>query len=236
MTDQFQDECILENAFEQGIELVNYIANARLDCLKGLDDRRPIWQRYSEGQAVIHFHCAGKATRSRLKICISYRRQNFELMDFFIHAHQSTMLVEIGEFTEQLYPLASLVRLIPLERCDAFLVDAFEEGIPPTREALWRVLNRKLDLISDAARIQFRERASEVVKRIAHAGCAFADTDLNVHRNDIERLIADARVKIIGGEIVFRIENEIFEPRQVFATPIQKGIDFIKLFEHSMSS
>ena len=51
----------------------------------------------------------------------------------------------------------------PLERCDMWIGDAFEEGLPVTREQSWGIINRKLNLLADASRVLLGHATCDVI-------------------------------------------------------------------------
>lgn len=220
---------LLDKISEKRVELINYIANAGMDYIKRLYDRPPIWKRYGERQAAISLHVPGQGG-SRFDIaCV---RKRFDLIDLFVYEDQPRVFVEIGELAQVLHPVPTIVWLKPLEQNYAFLPDAFELGVAPLQEDLSAVFNRELNAVADRARVLLRDGAGHIVKSIPKAICAFANPNSYVGRDAVEGLGEGVDIRVIGDDTIVRMPNKIFQPRQVFATPIDHGVDFLKFQNH----
>jgi hypothetical protein len=80
---------------QKRLELINYSVNTAMDYTKRINDGTPVFKRYSEGQAAIHLHLAGRA-----RFCLTCWRKRFDIIDLFLYDNQPLVFVEVGETLE----------------------------------------------------------------------------------------------------------------------------------------
>jgi hypothetical protein len=129
-------------------------------------------------------------------------------------------------------PIPSIVRLIRLEECYAFVPDAFEVGVQPSHEILVRLFNRELNIATDRARILLGDGACYVVEDAPKTVRALANPDSYIDCDAVKGLHGGINLRIVGHDTTVRMPNECFQPRQVFATTTYHGVDFIKFLDH----
>lgn len=244
LTDRITSACDGRDVFsgalkERGLELVNCLASSEQEFLKRLYDGTPVFQRYREGEVRIHYHgmtstLGGDGNR----YCLRWQRRPNSVLDYLLNPDQSLVSVPIREVAEQAEPvwIGSVIRLKPLEKCDVFVADAFQVGIPVTRETLWAAFDRKLDLFADAARILLRYGTREIVERVAQATCKLANHDSDFSREDLARLGRKIVPAIVGSEIRVGVNDVFSEPVQVFACPTYEEFDFFELVQCAASA
>lgn len=224
------------NKIEKRLELVNYLANAASDFLKLWHDVAPVWERYREGKAALHVHVVGIGTENavRSRFCIRCCRKYRSLTELFVENDQARVFVKIGEVAEKCDPVPSLVRLIPLEECEMFFPESFEQNAAPVFEEIWRVFNRKLDSVGNFARVLIDHDAGDIVERASQAICELSDYNSDPGDSEVVRIFKGNHVQITiaGDGILVNMGNVALQPRQVFVTPLYQGFDLIEFIQH----
>jgi hypothetical protein len=187
-----------EPASQRRLELINCLANTEQHFLKRLYDRTPIFKRYRDGEAALHFHFDGTE-----RVCLRWRRKFFGPLEFLIYPDQATMPVCVGEFADQGEYLPSVVRLKPLEKREMFISDALKVSGTVGREILWAAFNRKLDAMELSLRILLRHDSRGVIERVSHATCALANDDSHLSGKDVARLWRDVVPVLLAERLGF---------------------------------
>jgi hypothetical protein len=143
--------------------------------------------------------------------------------------------VGVGEFAEKLEWLPSVVRLVPLEKCEMFIGYAPQVPGAVLNECLWRAFKRKLDAIRDSARILLSNSTSEIIERVAVAARELASHDSNFAREDVARLRKDIDATIVGEDIRIGMNDMFPEPVHVFVCPMEETLDFFELIQGAAS-
>jgi hypothetical protein len=190
-------------ASERHFELNDDFANTSLNLLKNLYDGTPVFHRYRDG----HRLCAHYKTPNT--ICVRWRRNLFNPMELFLYPDEFPMPVGVGEFTEKLKWLPSVVRLKPLEKREMFIGDSLEKPASVPREALFGTFKRKLDAFRDAARFLLSQSAGEVIERVAQAARELANYDADFGRENVARLLKDVEPVPVSKQIRIRMGNGI---------------------------
>lgn len=144
------------SALEFRLEQRKRISNLKLDLLQRLGYGRSVIERYSGGEHELHIHFRANEGM----VCAAYRPSDcgetgrVGLVEGMRDEHcvvssdprEFPMFVWIGNVPEYASPLASCVRLQPLNCCGMCGVDALEQParLSPIVETLFRVFNRKL--------------------------------------------------------------------------------------------
>ncbi len=150
---------------ELRLERSKRISNLKLDFLKRLHDRHTFAELYCDGMVELHVHFADKGMS-----CATYRKiqgGKFGIAGCVQHSNhialndrEFPMLVWVRDLAECFRPLASFVRLQPLDYCYMGGIDALEPAsLNPMRESLWRVFNGKLCSVLRDAGIERRRSA-----------------------------------------------------------------------------
>lgn len=139
------------NALELRFEEFKHRSDLRNELWQSGHHRRPVWERYVEGRLVVHAPRAGAALPTS-GFCLRFRAAH---IDSRVPSPSDEMerpvLVLVGDVPKNARPVASFVRLIPLDDSYVFILHAFETGLPPSREALWAILDRELGLFAGSA-------------------------------------------------------------------------------------
>lgn len=213
---------------DQRIELIKYVGNTQQDYLKRLYDRSSLIERYLVNELEVHLHFA--SVRDQRRACIVLNRAGDGDGD-----NKARVFVDVGQSPQGPHPVASIVRLQPLEQCHVFVADAFEIGGPMSLKVLWRVFNRKLYLaVRRATGISLRQLDSEVIQTTAQSISKLPNDDLDVGQDFIEKvsdMVGAIRVKLKDISATVEIEGESnlgLQLRQVLVCPPQLGLDFIE--------
>src|ERR1700730_7241190 len=148
---------------ELRLERNKCISNLSFDFLKRLYDRRSIGERYAAGDMNLHVHGTENGMGCLTCVAGNQRKIVFKAsVDPSRHVaaatHEMPVFIRVGALAEAPRPIASVVRLQPLDCCDMSGVDAFEPtSLCVSNEVLWRVYNRKLCAILCSAGIEYGE-------------------------------------------------------------------------------
>lgn len=217
-------------------------SNFRLKLLKRLGNQVPIWKHYVEGSSQLHVHILSFGRNTAFAHCVQIRHVSNPLTDVGVGVESTgendeiPVLVRIVEVGQDPRPVASLARLILPDHCDVWLADSFEAGLPPSLEALWVALNRKLQPSCPVtcgldSGVVPGQREDEVVQGAPKVVGELADTngDLVRYRNDsqlaplgVQQLLKSLRLDIGADFLRVKFEglDQPMEVRQVFACPV----------------
>jgi hypothetical protein len=144
------------------------------------------------------------------------------------------MFIRIGEFSDLTYPVVSVVRLKPLDQCDLFALDAFEQGRNLSSKVIWALTNRKLQALIDGFGIENNKSDHKVVESRAEWLDNLTCIDRKVF-NGIRKFIAQtARVSwmwLRDDDIVLEFPEFFysnFEIRQAFFGPLYSTVGVVQ--------
>jgi len=237
------NDCVEIELAQKRLEITKHQSNAALNFLKRLYDRRPIWERYLEGNVRLHLHYSFSVTPSfkrDIEVCIGCRPDQFDVMGLLINDNEAVMLVEVGEVAEQAHTVPTRIRLASLNQCDVCIADSQEIVASPSLEDLRIAFNRKLDILADAARVLLREGTGNVIQGIAKAVGEFANTHSDLDSEVVKELIQEfttkVKVQIFGRDIRLMGTFESFaNPNQMFVCPIDQGLDLLNLIHFTQA-
>ena len=219
------------------LEHLKRLGNLRLDFLKSLYDRRPISELYERGDIHICVHF-----RSTIELCAKYRalglrrggeRPGKRIATRFsndLHRDEVPVFVGVGNFLEDLRPLASAVRLQPLDFCPMRGVHAAEESklLYPSLEILLSVFNRKLCPLEVESGIEGGEIKDKIVKSSAQIIANLTNQNADAQRDfwrtkghNIHDSVRLLRFNDLSIPLVFKELNLPFELLKMFACPRQ---------------
>lgn len=214
-------------SLHERIELIKRVGNAQLDYLQRLYDPCPIAERYVNGDLDVHLHFARLAHKGGGCI-ICHRGSDGNRCD------ETPMLVYIRQKLEGLHPVASIVRLQPLDQCHVFIADAFEIGRPVFLKELWAIFNRKLNAtVRRATGINLRELSDEIIETAPQCVSESADDGSNIGKHVVEEigdLVPSIRVILDNATVTVEISRECdlgLQLRQVLVCPPELSLDFI---------
>ena len=238
-----------ERDLEFRLERLKRLGNLRLDYLKRFYERESIAEGYAQNRLEAHLH----GTLDGLSLCMRYRHLGADavVMD---DGKEFIVFVEVAHPSKRYRPFSSLVRLQLLDCCDMFVREATEVVLSPTREALWRVFDRKLCASLFASAIAPSKLTDQVVEGTPKSVGEFSDQHL--------AFIGDRRVRACdfhGGEnyfscrevcsgCVLRLDDcslgllttnltaQRFQPLQVFTCPIYQDVGITQGGGHELDS
>lgn len=217
------------------LEISKRISNLRLDFLQRLYDRRPIIKRYVRGYVNFHLHSAKNGVRCVTFIAndltqVSVRAGMDCGVEQSCHLDEMPVFVGIGGFPQVFRPVASLIRLQPLNGCNMRGVNAFEAGLATVApEVIYRVHNRELCSALLAAGVEFGEFENEIIQSAPKVitNLAEADRDISpdeclIGRRSAFDAIRRLRIKVYPDGVCladFDVGEHAFEVIKMFAAP-----------------
>ncbi len=230
---------------ELRLERLKRFGNLKLDFLQRLYNRRPIGEQYRQGDRELHIHFLPGATCATFRApVIEWDRLNqCTTVSVTNGCGEFAMPVWVRDITQASCPLASVVRLQPLDRCYMRGVDSPQcadtvRGVFPSREALWVIFNRELDTYLRRPGIVLGEFMGEVFKRRPEVVARLADQHakperenrLHHHAHDPRSgregevgFIRGIKIELVEQAIlldVFHFPNSTFQVSKVFTCPV----------------
>jgi len=228
------------------LELSKEISNLHFKLSKLVYNRTPVFERYLNNDITIHCHgdCVGA-----IPVCLVFRRR-IEGSCIVRELNEFDVLTSIGEFSEKMRPVASIVRLYPLDQCDVFGADAVKKTGPLFPKDVLLALDRKLKASGDVLlrQIESRECGNQVVERCPKVLDNVVDHNLDLSRfNFAERLkFAVEGVERFGpiisvegnrlGCCVPKALNQTFQFRQMFVCPREPQLSIAERLEEQPSA
>jgi hypothetical protein len=225
---------------EQRLELLNQLGALKLQYLKRLYERKPVWERYLGGE-LLHVH--GSNVNASIGVCATFQRDTNTPDILCPLDNKMRMLVFVGQNPQTCKPIRTIVRLNPLEQCDVYVADAFEKCITMTPKRLFAIFNRELDEMADLLRAgvlegnqcrKIIEGRTEAIGELADDHPKFRRSILgaiNVRLDSFDTARPD--INVIGNQ--FRIAANVFDPilqiRQMFMCPAHLTFDVEKLWK-----
>jgi len=146
---------------ELRLEHMKSLSNIQHKLLKSFYDGRPVTERYLDRSVAIHIH----VFTSKDCFCLTSIKAEGDRM---FNSREMLVFVRIGEVLEELRPVASLVRLQPLEHCNVFWGQSSK--MPQvTPEILFRIYNNKLRFIYNALGVEAGQLIDKVLQGFPQA-------------------------------------------------------------------
>ena len=145
-----------ELPLELRIEYIKGISNMQFELMEAFYDIRPIFERYLDGSVVMHIHrLTGKDS-----ICVTCVNAESHWMR---DCSEVPMFVWVGKVSEEPRPMASRIRLQPLEHCDVFSSQSPEtpQVFP---EVTLRIYDNKLCLLYDTFGVKTGQLINQIVQ------------------------------------------------------------------------
>ena len=215
------------DSLEFRIERHKEHSNIRFELMERVFNRDPSlgifqWNLYRHGSDELHVHFD-----SVRPFCATYRSDwrssercnsaasvtNEPSIDGFSDASVFVWIRDIGK---DLCPTASVVGLIPLNRCYMNGIDSFEEGWYASPKLLWRFLDRELGSILDGTGIE----SSHLIDKVVQGGSKVVADLANQDSNSVERMgeIERGRILDLIGRIRLELDNHC-----IMISPLEIG-------------
>jgi len=145
-----------ELPLEFRIEYIKSMSNIQHELIKTFYDWRPLDERYLDGSIVIPIHLLAS------KDCLRVHRIKAD-ESRMLDSRKDFVFVRVGELSDEFRPVASIVRLQPLDDCDVFSSQSLEAPllIP---EVLFRIYNDKLCFLYDTLGLKAGQLIAQVVQ------------------------------------------------------------------------
>ncbi len=223
------------------LERLKRLGNARLENLKRWDDRRPVIERYLDMTTVLHIHFDAEGVLA----CGSCRAnpKSGEAEWRASKGVKMPMFVWVRDFADALRPVASIVRLQFLDRCDMGLAEALQVPRSKTLELLWGVHDEELRTALQGARVSSGECVDEVVECRSQIVDGLADEDTEYDRRLLDGLARDfaryVRLTLWGNQLALSFSEGIY-PRpkllNMLACPLRPSEGAIESMSHEVHS
>ena len=178
---------------ELRIEISKRLSNAGFDFLERLCDRRAVAEQYFNGDGDVHIHLffSGRAW------CANYicgrTGMVAENNGSGFYVYETVVFVEVVEIPKICGPLASLIRLKPLDHCYMAVTDSLEEGLAPSIKSLSLAFDRKLGARWLAASVEKCKSVDEIIERAAEIIADLPNEDCRSGRDGDYGCFAKAR-------------------------------------------
>jgi len=231
---------------EFGIELSKCFSNLRLDFLKCVYDGRSVLERYRNGVVNLHLHiahggmwCVTLEASNSVQVVSLKTGMNGEPGNS-LSRDQVPVFVRVGAIAEECGPIASVVRLKPLDLCDMSGVDLYEHTWSVTPETIRAVFNRKLRSLLLDAGVKFGELEDEIIECPSKVIANLANKDWEPHsdigfggQTDLQNLVRGIRIEVNDTSVRLLPGDFLDVPvqfRKVFACPVYSCESRIKRF------
>jgi hypothetical protein len=171
------------------LECHKRLMNACLDFSQRVHDRRAISELYRYADVYLHVHFAMDGMHCATYRCLDFAKVSVgdgvkTLNDKVApDVNQLAVFVAVGEISQRLSPVASAVRLQPLDSCNMRGVDALEPSSTlPKYETLCSVFDGELRLRLLDAGIEKCKLENEIIERTAQVVTNLTDPDTDAHR------------------------------------------------------
>jgi hypothetical protein len=178
------------DSLEFRLERIKRLSNARFKFLQRLEDKRPVAERYAEGD--VHFHLHFLSGNGMFCACYGAGNiQKLQAIGVGVEGDVKTSLIDrqmpvfvgVGQLAETPRPVASLVRLKRLDGCNMSCVEGLEPTALPMLKALGLVLDRELGIPVDLAGIQNGKFIDQIIEGGSEIVTKLADQDAQNGRN-----------------------------------------------------
>jgi hypothetical protein len=169
-----------KSSLEERIERIKRLGNLRLYYLKRFYDGHSIAEGYAQGWLELHFHITEDDAAPFCGRCRCLNSHQIIVGD----DHEFIVFVEIAKFLKRLRPIASVVRLQPLDCCDMRLGQTFKISTFPPIEVVCAAFDRKLCTLSFFAGIQPGELPNQIIEGASQANGGISNKDLTSVGND----------------------------------------------------
>ena len=228
----------MDKSLEIRIECIKRFGDLRLKLLQSVyvHDGRSSAELYMDGSLVIHIRGLVGADR----FCARFQKMNGVLSRGLRYC-ELPVFVGVGEVSNQLRPVASFIRLQPLDSCDMFIAQTFKIPTMPTPEDIFAILDRKLSFLLNRAGIKACELIDQIIECRTQIVNDFSNEDFDDVGNlgefyfecsdDISRFIEGLWLAIYNNAICYSLTqtfNQTIQIRQVFACPSNPLISAIE--------
>ena len=195
---------------EVRLEVSKCISNLSLDFLECPYDRRSVWERYVAGHVNLHVHGSIDGMRCCAWVAANPTEVTFKTTiapssDIASATHEMSVFIGIGTLTEQPRPIASVVRLQPLNCCNMAGADAFEPtSLWVSNKIFFRIYNRKLRAALLSAGIEYGQLENEIIESTSEIVTNLPHQNAKLHSREglgRESEIHDALVRGIRIEL-----------------------------------
>lgn len=227
------------SALELRLEGIKRLSNRYFEAIEGFYDGSPIGEKYLKFHADLHVHFL---TCGRM-FCAQYSARNIEEAkprsvsehfgnDVSYLKHQASMFVWVGEITESLRPVASIVRLQLLDCCNVNIRKSSQPSAFAPVKTLRAVLDRKLTGVDNLAAIKDREFINKIIESGSEVIANLATQDAKFEWNpetlceDRSELPRKIRIGLYGNSILLFASEDfdtLHEIIDVFLRPRDAG-------------
>jgi len=242
------------SSLELRLEISKCMSNARLDFLKCLYNRESVLERYRKRIVHLHLHmpqaerCVTLEPVNPVEIVPLKTRVGCHTGDS-ASLDEVTVFVGVGAVAKAFDPVASVVRLQPLDCCYMNGVDACEHPWGVTSETIRVVFNRKLRSLLLDAGVKFGEFEDEVIECAPEVIANLTDKDRNIHpekgfggSDGLRDLVRGVRIELDGTGVRLLpgdFANVPFQFGNSFVCPIDPHETWVKcvreVFGHGIS-
>lgn len=208
-----------------GLEEIKCISNIELQLLQCIygDNLRSVVEMYINGEIGWHVHFSIGSNR----FCATWMK-GLNVSDNSIGCGESSVFIGVREVSDELRPLASIVRLQKLNVCPMFSADTFEPVIPLTPEILFAILDKKLRMVYNRAGIEVCKLINQIVEGSPEIVNDFTNQDFNDRRDRMRRdslesdwflstldLLQQIKIVIIDSSIYCDLPEDIYSTLQI---------------------
>ena len=227
------EEC---SPLEFRLESLKRTSNASLNFLKRLFDRRSVAELYLQGDVDLHVHfltrngvfCARLCAFNIEKAQPVSRREHVKSKSTLVEM-KAPVLIRVGKIPKEWRPVATLIRLEPLDCCYMSRIEAIEPtSLLPERKSLLLAFDWKLRALNNPAGIensqlinQIIEGGSEVVANLPNKD-AKEQGDSHITFDRELELARSFQIKIPGNRIMLLLPegfNSSDKVSKVFSCP-----------------
>lgn len=165
------------NSLKLRLEGIKCLSNLQFKLLEYFygNNGLPTSKLYASGEFGIHVHGVARGYR----FCAILERIREGNTNRGLGDSEVPVFVRIGKVSEDACPIASVIRLQPLNQCNMFIAKSFKEGVTPSPESLFHIFNRKLRSIYNLLGIQTCQLIDEVIEGRTQIINNFSDENTN---------------------------------------------------------
>lgn len=154
--------------------------------------------------------------------------KGLDVSDNSIGCGKSSVFIGIREVSDELRPLASIVRLQKLNVCPMFSADTFEAAVPLTPKTLWAIFDKELRMVYKRAGIEVCKLMNHIVKGSPEIVNDFTNQDFNDRRNRMRRdsldsdwflstldLLQQIKIVMINSSIYCDLPEDVYSTLQI---------------------
>ncbi|MFH1381721.1 MAG: hypothetical protein ABIH70_02395 [Chloroflexota bacterium] len=146
----------MDKSLEFRLEKFKDMSNIKHELLKSFYNRQTIAERYMDGSVAIHVHLF----TSKDSVCVSCINAKSDRVPNY---RESLVFVRVGEFTNELRPVTSVVRLQSLEFCNVLSSQSVKMPVV-FPEVLFRIYNDKLSVLYATLGIKAGQLINQIIQ------------------------------------------------------------------------